>query len=82
MNEENKCFEDEQEKKIKAECMFRQHMDRVLAPHDHIVLFVDRDGGGVSILPAVRRATVHVKNPYKMHFAAKSGPCAGTPRSR
>ena len=32
-------------------------------------------------MPAVRRATIPVKKQYKMHFAAKSGSCAVTPRS-
>ena len=31
-------------------------------PREHFVLFFDRDGRGASILPAVRRATIPVKN--------------------
>eukprot|EP00959_Pyramimonas_sp_CCMP1952_P406451 8518848-Pyramimonas_sp.AAC.1 len=49
--------------------------------HEHFVLFFDRDGGGVSIFPAVRRATIPDKDKHTMPFAAESGPCAAIARS-
>eukprot|EP00959_Pyramimonas_sp_CCMP1952_P291570 6098524-Pyramimonas_sp.AAC.1 len=54
---------------------------RVREAREHCVLFFDRGGGGVSLLPAARRATIPYKNLYQMHIAAKSGSCTAAPRS-
>eukprot|EP00959_Pyramimonas_sp_CCMP1952_P123892 2590121-Pyramimonas_sp.AAC.1 len=49
-----------------------------------LCIVFDRDGGGVSLFPVARRATVHDKTnkQYNMHLAAKSGPYAAILRSR
>ena len=40
-------------------------LGHVRGPRGHFVLFSDRGGGGSSVLPSVRRATIHVKSQYK-----------------